>query len=384
MRFEFAAPTQIVFGAGTATEAGTRAQAWGRRCFVVTGQSPARAAGLSATLSAAGLASAFFPTQGEPSVTTIEAGLAAARAFEADLVIGFGGGSALDAAKAIAGLLTNSGPIHDYLEVVGRGKPLTAPSLPWIAIPTTAGTGAEVTRNAVLSVPAERIKVSLRSPHLAARLAIVDPELSLSAPPDITATTGLDALTQLIEAYVCSRATPLTDSLCAAALPLAATALPRAWAEPGDLGARGDLAFASLSSGLALANAGLGAVHGFAAPIGGLFSAPHGAICAALLAPVMSANLQALAARAPNASAIEKFDRVARWLTGRTDAVAADGIAWVRHLVTTLRIPKLGRWGVSPAQKNDIVSRAQRASSMKANPILLTADELSRALDEGI
>jgi alcohol dehydrogenase class IV len=384
MRFEFATATRIVFGLGTLAEAGQLAGEWGRRAVVVTGRNLARAQRLREILTAAGLATEIVTIGHEPSIDDVAGGVAAARVFGAESVIGFGGGSAIDAAKAIAGLLTNDGAPLDYLEVVGQGRPLARPAAPWMAIPTTAGTGAEVTRNAVLAVPGRGVKASLRSPHLLARVALVDPELTLDLSAALTASTGLDALTQLLEAYVCNRANPMTDALCAAGIPRAARALPVACRDGHELAARTDLALASLWSGLALANAGLGAVHGFAAPIGGLFPAPHGAVCAALLAPVMTANIRALRSRAPQSPVLGRYAEVARWLTGRGDAPPEQGVEWVRSLVTTLGIPRLSAYGIAPARFPEIVARAQQASSMKANPVILTAEELSAALIEAI
>ena len=384
MKFEFATATRIVFGPGTLAEAGKLAGEWGRRATVVTGRNPARAQRLLAHLAAAGIATEVVTIDHEPSTDDVARGVGSARAFRADSVIGFGGGSAIDAAKAIAGLLTNDGAPLDYLEVVGQGRPLARPAAPWMAIPTTAGTVAEVTRNAVLAVPDRGVKASLRSPHLLARVALVDPELTLDLPPALTASTGLDALTQLLEAYVCNRANPMTDAICAAGIPRAAQALPMACREGHDLAARTDLALASLWSGLALANAGLGAVHGLAAPIGGLFPAPHGAICAALLAPVMAANIRALRSRAPQSPALARYAEIARWLTVRGDAPLEQGIEWVRSLVTALGIPRLSAYGLVAAQVAEIVTRAQQASSMKANPIALTFDELMTVLAEAI
>ncbi|HOD47254.1 MAG TPA: iron-containing alcohol dehydrogenase [Opitutaceae bacterium] len=380
MRFEFATATQIVFGAGTRAEVGKLVRPWGRRALIVTGQSTARAEPLRETLRAAGVTAECFPVAGEPAVADIQRGVARAREFGAEMLLGFGGGGAIDAAKAIAGLLTNPGDPLDYLEVVGAGKPLTCPALPWMAIPTTAGTGAEVTRNAVLSVPERNVKVSLRSPHLLARIALVDPELTLDLPPSLTASTGFDALTQLLEAYVCSRTNPMTDALCAAGLPRVAGALPRAFRDGHDLAARTDMALASLWSGIALANAGLGAVHGFAGAIGGRFSAPHGAVCAALLAPVMAANLGALRARAPQHPSLARYADVARWLTGRAEATADEGVVWVAAQHAAMALPKLAALGVAAADFPEVVAQAQQASSMKANPVVLTADELAAVL----
>ncbi|PTY06227.1 alcohol dehydrogenase [Opitutaceae bacterium EW11] len=384
MRFDFSTAGQILFGAGRRAEIAPLAKSWGKRVLLVTGANPQRATPIEQALREAGLSVDVFACAGEPSVSTVVHAVHVARAAGTDVVIGFGGGSAVDAAKAVAGFLTNDGEPLDYLEVVGKGQPLTRQAAPWIAVPTTAGTGAEVTRNAVLSVTEEGVKVSLRSPHLLARAAVVDPELTLDLPADVTAYTAMDALTQLIEAYVCLRANPMTDALCSAALPRAASAIPAVRDTPGSLPDRTDLAFASLSSGLALANAGLGAVHGFASPIGGRYNAPHGAICAALLAPIMGANVRALQARSPKSPALERYRHVAIWLTGKKKASPEDGVAWVQALVGELPIPKLSRLGVSSGATAELVARAQRASSTQGNPIVLTADELSAALTEAL
>lgn len=380
MRFEFATATRIVFGPGTLAEVGPAARAGGRHAFVVTGRDSARAQPLLDHLAAHGLAVTLTAIGREPTVDDAVAATTHAREAGCDVVIGCGGGAALDAAKAVAGLLANPGDPLDYLEVVGRGRPLAHPAVPWIAIPTTAGTGAEVTRNAVLGVPGHRVKVSLRSPHLLPRLALVDPELTHDLPPALTAATGLDALTQLIEPYVGARANPLVDALCTEGLRRAAPALRRVFADGRDAAARTDMTLASLHGGLALANAGLGAVHGFAGPLGGRFPAPHGAVCAALLAPVMAANLAALRARAPQHPALARYGEVARLLTGRPHAAADDGVAWVRALVTEFGIPPLSDYGVDDDAVPDLVAAAAQSSSMKGNPLPLNPAELAAAL----
>jgi len=379
-RFEFATAAQIVFGPGVLREAGRLVRPWGTRALVVTGRNPARADNLVNVLVGVGVEVTLFSVAHEPSLETVAQGLAALRTARADFVIGFGGGSVIDAAKAIAGLATNPGAPLEYLELVGAGKPLTEPALPWMAIPTTAGTGAEVTRNAVLAVPERRVKVSLRSPFLMARIALVDPELTLDLPPSVTAATGMDALTQLIEAFVCNRPHPLVDVLCASGIPRAARALELVWDEPRHVAARTDLALAALWSGMALVNAGLGAVHGFAGPIGGMFPAPHGAVCAALLAPVMAANIAALRGRAPENPALARFGQIAGWLTGRDRAEPEDGVRRFESLVARLQISKLSDFGITEGNSLEIVAQAQQASSMKANPILLTPVELDGAL----
>lgn len=384
MTFEFATAHRIVFGPGSVTEVAPAARALGRHALLVTGRDPARARQLAGSLHAAGLAVSTAQIPHEPTTGDVVHATGAAKAAGCDLVIGFGGGAALDAAKAVSALLTNPGELSDYLEVVGRAQPLAHPALPCIAIPTTAGTGTEVTRNAVLTSTAHRVKVSLRSPYLLPRLAVVDPDLTLSLPPAATAASGLDALTQLIEPYVSARANPLADGFCVEGLKRVARSLRRAYEDGGDAAAREDLAFGSLCGGLALASAGLGAVHGFANPIGGLFGAPHGAVCAALLPPVMAANVHALRTRLPRHPALVRFDEIARLLTGRPQATAADGIAWVSDLVQTLRIPGLRAYGATAADTAVIVAAALRASSMKTNPVPLTPDELAGIVAQAI
>lgn len=379
-RFEFATASRIVFGAGTAAQAGSIAREWGRRALVVTGSQPERARPLLDSLKAAGVSAKVHPIAGEPATLAVAAGVARARLEGFEMVIGIGGGSAIDGAKAIAGLLTNDQDLFDYLEVIGRGLPMRRPAAPWMAIPTTAGAGAEVTRNAVLTSREHKVKASLRSPHLLARVALVDPELTRSLPPPVTAATGLDALTQLIEPFVSPRANPLVDSLCVDGLPRIARSLRRA-CEQGDLlDARTDLSLAALFGGLALANAGLGAVHGLASPVGGSHAAPHGAVCAALLPAVMDINLRALRERAPEAPALDRYRRVATLLTGQSDARPEDGVAWVRHLVRDLSIPNLRTYGLETTEFPALAARAAAASSMKANPVTLTDAELQAVL----
>ncbi len=384
MRFEFATATRILFGPGTLRETGAAARGYGSRAFVVTGSTAGRADRLLDLLAADGVAASTFAIAGEPTVDAVVAATAAARRSRCDLVIGFGGGSPIDAAKAVAALLANPGDPFDYLEIVGRGKPVTQPSVPCIAISTTAGTGAEVTRNSVLASPAHQVKVSLRSPLLLPRLAVVNPELTFDLPPALTASTGLDALTQLIEPYVSSRANPVADGFCLEGIRRAGRALRPAFHDGANPAAREDLALASLCGGLALANAGLGAVHGLAGPVGGAFPAPHGAVCAALLPHVITANLQAARARLPESPALARYVDVARLLTGDPTATAEDGVRWVRALVSELQIPPLRRYGLTSEHVAGLVQKAAQASSMKANPLPLTAAELAAILRAAI
>lgn len=380
MRFEFATAGRILFGPGTLPEAAPAAAALGTRALLVTGRSHERAERLRAALRAQGLAVLDFPVPGEPTLALVRDGVNAAREAGCDVVLAMGGGSAIDAGKAIAALLANAGDPLDYLEVIGAGKPLERPSAPFIAIPTTAGAGAEVTRNAVLASPEHGVKASLRSPLMLPRLAVVDPELTLDLPPAITAATGLDALTQLIEPYVSLRANPFTDLFCEDGMRRAARSLVRAFENGHDLEARQDMALAALYGGLALANAGLGAAHGFAAPIGGMFPAPHGAVCAALLASVMEANLRALRVRAPDSPVLGRYEVVAKLLTGRSDARAEDGVEWIRQVTSELGIPRLRRYGIAESHAPELVARAARSSSMRGNPIALTEAELREIL----
>ena len=384
MHFEFATPTRIVFGWDTFQEAGKLARELGVHALVVTGRDTRRADPLLQILHAAGLETSVFPVPGEPTLELICNGAALARNQSCDCVVAFGGGSAIDAAKAIAAMMTNPGDLTDYLEVIGRAQPLTVPPAPTLAIPTTAGTGTEVTRNAVLSSPEHRVKVSLRGMWMAPRVAVVDPALTLQLPPSLTATTGLDALTQVIEPYLSCRANPLVDALCVEGMRRAARSLRAAFDDGSNRQAREDMALASLFGGLALANAGLGAVHGFAAPIGGMFPVPHGAVCAALLPSVMRVNLEALSLRAPQSETRRKFDEVARILTGSPQATALDGVRWITDLARHLQVQPLGAYGMQPSDIDLLIEKGSRASSMKGNPLPLTPEELRDILNSSM
>jgi alcohol dehydrogenase class IV len=384
MQFQFATASRIILGAKTVNDAGHLAGDLGRRALVVAGRDIGRAAPLLRLLRESGLGAATYSVGGEPDLECVRRGVALARQERCDLVVSFGGGSVLDAGKAIAGMMTNEGDLLDYIEIIGQGQALSRPAAPFIAIPTTAGTGSEVTRNAVLASPEHRVKVSLRSPFLLPAIALVDPELTIALPSALTASTGLDALTQLIEPYVCLRANPMTDALCEEGMRRVARSLRAAWSDGSDAGARADMCVASLFGGLALANAGLGAVHGLAGPIGGMFPAPHGAVCAALLPHVMQANVSALLARQPASPALSRYRAVARLLTGNTGAGWDEGLAWVRQLVGDLHIPGLAAYGIKQDNLAEVVARAAQASSMKANPIVLAPDELAGVLESAL
>ena len=377
MRFEFATATRIVFGPGVLAELGEIVASLGRRALLVTGRTPERAEPARERLGAVGVASVAFSITGEPTVGDVRRSADLARSEGVEIVVACGGGSAIDAGKAVAALLGNGGDPLAYLEVVGRGQPLTKPSLPFVAIPTTAGTGSEVTRNAVLASPQHRVKASLRSPLMLPRAALIDPDLLRGLPPHVVAASGLDAFAQLVEPFLSIRANPLVDALCREGLVRSARSLRRAFEGNSSEAVRVDLALASLFGGLALANAGLGAVHGFAAPAGGMFDAPHGAACAALLPSVLRVNLEALSRRRPDSPALARYREIAAIVTGRPDADAAAGVAWVGALVRALSIPGLSRWGATEADIGPLVAKARAASSTKGNPIELEDDELA-------
>jgi len=380
MHFEFATATRIIFGGGSLAEIGPIAADFGKHALVVTGGTSLRAGTLLDYLTSHQVSFTTFTVIGEPTTETARNGMQKARRNRCDMVIGIGGGSALDAGKAIAALLTNQGDLLDYLEVIGRGQPLVNPPAPYIAIPTTAGTGAEVTRNAVLLSPEHKVKVSLRSAMMLRKVALVDPDLTHSMPPPVTAGTGIDALTQVIEPYVSHLSTPLTDTFCLDGMHRAARSLRKAFDNGEDLRAREDMALTSLYGGLALANAKLGAVHGFAGPFGGMFEAPHGAICAALLPYVMEINVRALKERRPDSEALMRYDEIGQILSGNPAAGAADGVVWVQELCEDLRVPHLGAYGLDEDALPTLIKKAAQASSMKGNPIKLTGNEMEEIL----
>ena len=331
MTFEFATAEGIHFGRGKSQQIPTLARDFGRRALVVLGGSGRGRQALTEGLGDAGVRPVVFNVSGEPTTHLVDQATGIARAEGCDLVISVGGGSVIDTGKAVAGMLANPGEVQDYLELAGGGKPLLKRGVPFIAVPTTAGTGTEVTRNAVLDVPEHKMKASLRSSHLLARVAVVDPELTLSLTPAITAYTGMDALTQLIEPFVSNAANPITDGVCREGLKRAARSLCRAYRDGSDIAAREDMALAALLSGIALANAKLGAVHGFASVLGGATGHAHGAICARLLPFVMEANIRVVDERG-DPTIIQRYIEIARALTGDPKADAWDGVSWVRAL----------------------------------------------------
>jgi alcohol dehydrogenase class IV len=375
--FEFATAGRIMAGQGRAAELPEVLAGLGSRVLVCTGANPARHAAL---LSGLTMPAAGFAVAGEPTVDLARAGAAAAREHGADVVVAIGGGSVIDTGKAVAMLLGNGGDPVDYLEVVGSGRKITKPAVPFVAVPTTAGTGAEVTANAVLAAPEHGLKASLRSPLMIPRVALVDPGLTVTCPPPVTAASGMDALTQCLEPYVSVRATPLTDGLAREGLRRAAAGLRAAFADGADLAARADMSMCSLLGGMALANAKLGAVHGLAGVIGGTAAVPHGVACAALLAPVIEANVRALRSAPAGRAALDRYAEVAGVLTGDPAAAVEDGLAWIQDTVALLEIPRLGAFGLSAKDADEVATKAAASSSMQGNPVMLSHGDLRAIL----
>jgi alcohol dehydrogenase class IV len=392
--FEFATPERIVFGPGVVSQAGTLAASLATSIasaartdtpvLLVTGRDPRRADPVRESFRRAGLGWAEFTVAGEPTVSDAQAGAQRAIDIGAACIVSCGGGAVIDAGKAISALATHPGDPFRFLEIIGQALPLQNAPLPFVAVPTTAGTGAEATRNAVLTSPAHSLKVSLRSPGMVPKVALIDPELALDLPPDLTACTGLDALTQLLEPWVGSKSNGLTDTCCREGLPRTARSLGRAIAHGRDLQARSDLAFGAFLSGLALAHSGLGAVHGLAGPIGGRFPAPHGAVCAALLGPVWRANVETLRRTAPDHPSLERYRQAAGWLTGCPGASIDEGHRWIAESVSGWPVPRLSRFGISTADFPALIQAAQGSSSMKGNPIRLPDESLAQALAEAL
>lgn len=372
MAFAFATAGRIVFGRGTIAQGPDLATGLGRRIFLVHGASGRHVAPVSDELRRSGVSVICHACPREPDLDMLLAALTAARSETCDCVVSIGGGAAIDLGKAVAGLLPAATEPLDHLEVVGAGRPLEAAPVPFMAVPTTAGTGAEVTRNAVIGVPGR--KVSLRDARLLPRIALVDPGLTDGMPKDVTLATGLDAITQVIEPYLSARANPLTDALCLDAIPRGLGAIARL-TQDDDADARDDMALVSLFGGLALANAGLGAVHGLAGVIGGVVpTAPHGAVCGALLPHVLRANAAACSA---GSVTTERIDRVRSELW---QALGVDGFAPLAEWTRANGLPTLSRMGIGSDMHAQIAAQAGRSSSMAANPVPLDQDTLETIL----
>ena len=384
MEFEFATAGRIIFGPGTSSRLGPLAAEAGKRPLVFCGRDPDRYRRLLDGLKEAELDFTVFSVSGEPTVELVQEAAAGARREGRDSVVGIGGGSVLDTAKAVSALLTNEGEVVDYLEVVGKGKEISRPAAPFLAVPTTAGTGSEVTRNAVLSVPSLKVKASLRHRLIIPAAALVDPLLTLTLPPELTAATGMDALSQLIESFLSPRANPMTDALCWMGMRNAVKGLEAAWTDGTDQSAREAMSLAALLSGIGLANAGLGAVHGLAGPLGGMLNAPHGALCAHLLPYVLETNLDRIRKEEPTPAARERFVELACCLTSNPQAKAEDGITWLKDLRARFNIPSLVHYGLKEEDFDQVAEKALNSSSMKGNPVELNAGELKAILGQAL
>jgi alcohol dehydrogenase len=387
--FAIARLPRIEFGRGTASKLPALAARHGRRLLLVTGArsfaGSAHAQALFAGLRDLGCTWETVSVAGEPSPELVDEAVRAWRGTTIDVVLGIGGGSVLDAAKAIAGLLRPGHSVMDHLEGVGPELPYRGPATPFIAVPTTAGTGSEATKNAVLSRHgSDGFKKSFRDDALVAEVAVVDPDLLAGCPPALIAANGMDALTQLLESYVSARANPFTDALALSGLCAARDGLV-AWYEQGvgAVAARERMAYASLVSGACLAQTGLGSVHGLASPLGAFFPIAHGVVCGTLLAAATRVNVEVMESREPNNAALGKYAEVGRLLAGRSaGSDAGDREALVRTLdnwTRRLALPPLAALGV-PAQDVDRVVANSRGSSMKTNPVVLTDDEIRRVV----
>ncbi|MDD6204160.1 MAG: iron-containing alcohol dehydrogenase [Firmicutes bacterium] len=370
MSFELNMPGRIIFGTGSFERLSEQIARYGKRIFVICSASAVRA-GFIDRLKKQDPALCYTVwdrVAGEPTPQSVDAAAAEVRASGCDAVLGLGGGSVLDTAKAAAALAVNDGSVEDYLEGVGRGAVITRKPLPFIAVPTTSGTGAENTKNAVISSAEKKYKKSFRHEMLLASVALIDPALTVSVPPAVTAACGMDAVTQLIESYTSVKSNPVTEAWCAQGLKRAGSLL-KAYRDGGDIGAREDMSLCSTLSGLALANSGLGAAHGFAAGLGAYRNISHGLACAVLLPHIMRLNIPA---------ATEKYAQVGRLLTGKPypdDREAAKAsVEFIERLNAEMGIPSgLGFLNISPEEAAGI-AQASMGGSMNGNPVKLDAE----------
>ncbi|EOD77758.1 Iron-containing alcohol dehydrogenase [Grimontia indica] len=378
--FQFMTATRIIFGEGALNNSFSIFNNYGYSALIVTGRDDQRADPLLAYLSQQNIRYQRLAVHDEPLIAMVEEMAAAGRLFKPDMVIAIGGGSVMDVGKALSALIPNQGSVYDYVEVVGRALPLTAKPLPCIAIPTTAGTGSEVTRNAVMISAQENVKAAIRSPDLIPDVAIIDPTLTYGTEKSLSARCGMDAFTHLMEAYVCGEPNPLTDMICEEGLRRLAPAIIHA-CEDDDPKARADMAFASMLGGMAQSNAKLGAAHGLAAALGAVLDAPHGAITAQLAPYVMAENI--LAAReAGRISLLNRYRQLACILTGRMNAEPSDGIVWVQRILRRLDLETLPQLGLCDTMFEEVAVSALRSSSIKGNPLPLSESRLIHILQQ--
>jgi alcohol dehydrogenase len=377
---------RIHFGSGRITELPALAAGFGRQVLLITGKhsfcDTPRWSSLIQGLEARAMGWAHITVSGEPSPMLVDEAVARFRGQAIDVVVAIGGGSVLDAAKAIAGLLPHGNSVMDHLEGVGKNVAYRGPSTPFIAVPTTAGTGSEATKNAVLSVQgSEGFKKSFRDECLVPEYALIDPDLLTTCPPELTAADGMDAFTQLLESYLSIKANPFIDALAWSGMGAVKQGLFAAWAgnEPEAALGRGAMAYAALLSGITLAQVGLGSVHGLASPLGAYFPIPHGVVCGTLVAAATEINIRALQAREPHHPALAKYAQVGRLLTDDDslgdDAARTALVTLLAEWSDRLQLPRLNRYGVSEKDFPLIVANS-RGSSMQTNPIKLTDSEI--------
>lgn len=381
---------RICYGSGRINDVPSLAAAYGRTALLVTGKqsfcSTPYWQPFTQLLETNGLRWLHFTVSGEPSPTLVDQAVTQFRSEAIDVVIAIGGGSVLDAAKAIAGLLLHGNSVMDYLEGVGRNIPYRGPSVPFIAVPTTAGTGSEATKNSVLSIQGrDGFKKSFRDECLVPEYAVIDPDLLASCPRELVAADGMDAFTQLLESYVSLKSNPFTDALAWSGMTAVKEGFFAAWegSEPSASQGRGAMAYAALLSGITLAQVGLGSVHGLASPLGAYFPIPHGVVCGTLVAAATEMNIMAMQAREPGNPALAKYAEVGRLLTGRTgidDATARSLLtALLAEWSAQLQLPHLNSYGITEVDFPLIVANS-RGSSMQTNPIVLTDTEINTIL----
>jgi len=382
MTFNFQAPSEIIFGSGKIDELVNIIKPISENIIIIKGASN-RFDYIFETLKSSGIDYSIYCVKNEPLIEDVDRAVTLAKTNLSNLVLGIGGGSVIDVAKAVGIMLLNPGEVLDYLEVIGKGEKLTEPSIPTIIVPTTSGTGAEVTKNSVLKSIQHKRKVSMRSPEMIPKTVLIDPKLMLTLPSTTTTYTGMDALTQVIEPFISSLSNPFTDSLCRDAIPRAVEALVGLKEKPSDIKLREEMAYVSLMGGLALANAKLGAVHGFAGPIGGMFEIPHGLICAILLPNTIKVNIEAIESLGLEED-INKYNQLAKLISSDKNLTIRDLPKFLYDLNKKLEIPTLSHFGIKKSDLKEIVDLSKNSSSMKGNTVSLTETQMMNILESSL
>ncbi|NGZ15211.1 iron-containing alcohol dehydrogenase [Vibrio aestuarianus] len=378
--FQFMTATRIIFGEGALPNSLSILNQYGYSVLLVSGKERERSRIITQYLNAQNMRYQHVAITGEPNITMVEETAILGRRFKPDMVVAIGGGSVIDMGKALAAIIPNQGNVYDYVEVVGRSVPLKTKPIPFIAIPTTASTGAEVTRNAVLKSGQDKVKVSLRSPDMLADVAIVDPALTYGTDMYTSGRGAMDAFTHLMEAYVCGEPNPLTDMVCEEGLRrLSRSILPAC--RKDDKKARADLSFAAMLGGMAITNAKLGAAHGLASALGGKLEAPHSVITARLAPHVMYENIRS-ARKAKRKDLLSRYEKIAQIVTGRNNVHVEDGILWVKMMLDKLQLPNLSQFGVCSTSFEKVADDALQSVAIKGNPLPLTQERLVYILNQ--